>query len=198
MDASRQTRKYGAYVSGLGGSLRVVLWDTTLKGMKDDEILFVVGHETAHYRLNHMWWQLLFTTGLSFLLLGLCAFLMPRALAHWGPRWGVTELHDVAALPLLVVALTLFSFLAQPGANAFSRRLEHDSDTFGLELTHANDAAARAFMKLGAQNRSNPEPSPLVESFEYDHPPLLERVRFALVYRPWEAGRPNRLYRPAR
>ena len=101
-------------------------------------------------------------------------------------------------MPLFVVALTLFSFLAQPGTNAFSRRLEHDSDTFGLELTHANDAAARTFMKLGSQNRSNPEPSPFVEFFEYSHPPLLERVRFAQSYRPWAEGKPNRLYRPGR
>jgi STE24 endopeptidase len=82
--------------------------------------------------------------------------------------------------------------------NAFSRRLEHDADTFGLELTHANDAAARAFMKLGTQNRSNPEPSPFVEFFQYSHPPLIERVRFALNYQPWAEGRPNRLVRPGR
>ena len=196
VDKSRQTRKYNAYVSGFGPSQRIVLWDTTLKGMTADEILFVVGHESAHYRLHHMWWRILFDTGLSFLIFWLSAGFMRRAVKRWGGRWGFTELHDIASLPLFVVALTLFSFLAQPGMNAFSRRLEHDSDTFGLELTHANDAAARAFMKLGSQNRSDPEPAPFVEFFEYSHPPLLERVRFALSYRPWAEGRPNRLYKP--
>jgi Zn-dependent protease with chaperone function len=116
--------------------------------------------------------------------------------ARWGGRWGFTELHDIASVPLFVVALTLFSFLAQPGMNAFTQRLERDSDTFALELTHANDAGASAFMKLGAQNRSNPEPSLFVEFFEYSHPPLIERVRFAQGYRPWAAGKPNRLYVP--
>jgi STE24 endopeptidase len=198
MDASRQTRKYNAYVSGFGPSQRVVLWDTTLEGMTADEILFVVGHEAAHYRLHHMWWQILFLTGLSFLLFWLCAGFMRWAVGRWGGRWGFTELHDIASLPLFVVALTLFSFLAQPGMNAFSRRAEHDADTFGLELTRTNDAAARAFMKLGSQNRANPEPSPIVEFFEYSHPPLLERVRFAQSYRPWTEGKPNRLYRPRR
>ncbi len=195
-DRSRQTRKYNAYVSGFGPSQRIVLWDTTLEGMTADEILFVVGHEAAHYRLHHMWWGILFMTGLSFLLFGLSAGFMRRSTARWGRRWGFTELHDIASLPLFVVALTLFSFLAQPGVNAFSRWLERDSDTFGLELTHANDAAARAFMKLGSQNRSDPEPAPFVEFFEYSHPPLLERVRYALTYRPWEEGKPNRLYKP--
>jgi Zn-dependent protease with chaperone function len=123
---------------------------------------------------------------------------MRWATARWGRRWGFTELHDLASVPLLVVALTLFGFLAQPALNAFSRRLERDSDTFGLELTRANDAAARAFMKLGSQNRSNPDPGPVVELFLYSHPPLLDRVRFALDYRPWTEGRPNRLYQPKR
>ena len=195
-DKSRQTRKYNAYVSGFGPSQRIVLWDTTLQGMTADEILFVVGHEAAHYRLHHMWWGILFATGLSFLLFWLSAGFMRGAVRRWGGRWGFTELHDLASLPLFVVALTLFSFLAQPGTNAFSRRLEHDSDTFGLELTHANDAAARTFMKLGSQNRSNPAPSRFVEVFEYSHPPLLERVRFVQSYRPWAEGKPNRLYKP--
>jgi Zn-dependent protease with chaperone function len=194
MDASRQSNRYNAYVSGFGVSQRIVLWDTTLKGMKPDEIVFVVGHEAAHYRLHHMWWGILFATGLSFLLFWLSAGFMRRAVACWGRRWGFTELHDIASLPLFVVALTLFSFLAQPGMNAYSRRLEHDSDTFGLELTRTNDAAARAFMKLGSQNRSDPEPSPFIEFFQYGHPPLLERVRYALSYRPWQEGKPNRLY----
>ena len=196
MDASRQSDRYNAYVSGFGASQRVVLWDTTLKGMAPDEILYVVSHEAGHYRLHHMWWGILFATGLSFVLFGLASLLTRGAVARWGPRWGFTELHDIASLPLFVVALTLLGFLAQPGANAFSRRIEHDSDTFGLELTHSNDAAARAFVKLGSRNRSNPEPARLVEFFLYSHPPLIERVRFARSYRPWEEGRPNRLFKP--
>ena len=195
-DKSRQTSKYNAYVSGFGPSQRIVLWDTILKGMSADEILFVVGHEAAHYRLHHMWWGILCFTGLSFALFWLSAGLMRWAVGCWGGRWGFSELHDIASVPLFVVALTLLSFLAQPGVNAFSQRLERDSDTFGLELTHSNDAAARAFMKLGSQNRSNPEPSPFVEFFEFSHPPLIERVRFALSYRPWAEGKPNRLYLP--
>jgi len=198
MDASRQSNRYNAYVSGFGVSQRVVLWDTTLKGMTPDEIVFVVSHEAAHYRLHHMWWGILFYTGLSFVLFGLASVLVRGAIARWGDRWGFGEPHDLASLPLFIVTLTLLGFLAQPGVNAFSRRIEHDADTYGLELTHANDAAARAFIKLGAQNRSDPEPTPVVELFQYSHPPLIERVRFAESYRPWQEGRPDRLFHPRR
>jgi Zn-dependent protease with chaperone function len=198
VDRSRQTRKLSAYVSGFGPSQRIVLWDTTLREMKPDEILFVVGHEAAHYRLHHMWWGILAIWMLSFAIFGLSGVFLRRVVARWGGRWGFRELHDIASLPLFWVAFTLFTFLAQPGLGAFSRGMERDADTYGLEVTHLNDAAARAFIKLGAQNRSDPDPPPFVRLVQYDHPPLLERVRFALEYRPWERGRPNRLYRPRR
>jgi len=86
--------------------------------------------------------------------------------------------------------------VAQPLVNAYSRSVEHQADTFGLEVTHLNDAAARAFIKLGSQNKSNPEPPLVLEWFEYTHPPLIERVRYALEYRPWEQGKPNQAFRP--
>ena len=89
----------------------------------------------------------------------------------------------------------ILSSLAQPASAAFSRSIEHEADIFGLEVTHSNDAGARAFLKLGAQNRNDPEPSPLIRALLYDHPPLGERIRFALEYRPWELGRPSRFYR---
>jgi Zn-dependent protease with chaperone function len=195
-DASKQTVKYNAYVSGFGVSQRIVLWDTTLEGMRPDEILFVVAHEAGHYRLHHMWWGILFMTGMSFVVFGLAAALMRGAVRRWGGRWGFRELHDVASVPLFIVTLTLLATLAQPAVNAFSRRIERDSDTFALELTRANDAGARAFMKLGSQNRSDPDPPAVIEFLSYSHPPLLDRVRYALSYRPWAEGRPNRLFRP--
>jgi Zn-dependent protease with chaperone function len=79
--------------------------------------------------------------------------------------------------------------------NAWSRALEHECDVFALELTHLNDAGARAFLALGRDNKSNPEPGPLQKAYLWTHPPLVERVRFMLEYRPWEEGRPNRVFR---
>jgi Zn-dependent protease with chaperone function len=197
VDKSRQTHKYNAYVTGFGPSQRIVLWDTTLEGMEADEILFVVGHEAGHYRLGHIWFFMVVVTLLAFVFFWLCAVLLPPAIRRWGGRWGFHELHDVASVPLFVAAITVFSFVVQPGVNGLSRHIERESDTFGLEVTHLNDAAARAFIKLASQNRSNPDPSRAVEFFLYSHPPLVQRVRFAQTYRPWEEGRPNRVFKPA-
>ena len=198
VDKSRQTAKFNAYVTGFGASQRIVLWDTTLRGMKDDEILFVMGHEMGHYKLGHDWKGVLFTSALSFVVFFLCFVLMRWGVARWGGRWGFRELHDVASLPLFAVALSLVSLIALPAFNAFSRGIEHEADGFGLEVTHLNDAAARALIKLGSQNRSDPDPGTLLRVLEYSHPPQLERVRYAGRYRPWERGEPNRYFKPAR
>jgi STE24 endopeptidase len=197
VDRSRQTTKVNAYVSGFGASQRIVLWDTTLERMKQDEILFVMGHEMGHYRLGHIWRSIVFS-GLG----GFAFFFALYLVATWttrrfGPRWGFDAVHDVASMPMLAVLVSLLSFAASPAINAFSRGIEHEADGFGLEVTRDNDAAARAFIVLGSENRSDPEPSAVVTWFLYSHPPLIERVRFASEYRPWERGEPNRWFREA-
>jgi Zn-dependent protease with chaperone function len=197
VDRSRQTNKYNAYVSGFGVSQRIVLWDTTVRGLPEDEILVVMAHEMGHYRLAHIWKGITFAALLSFALFWIGGVLMRAALARFGPRWGFDRLHDPASLPLFAAALSLVLLLAQPLTNAFSRAIEHEADTFALEVTHANGAAARAFIDLASQNRSDPEPPAIVKILEYTHPPLIERVRFAMTYRPWDRGTPNRVFRPA-
>ena len=196
VDKSVQTKKYNAYVNGFGASQRIVLWDTTLKGMKPDEILFVMGHEMGHYRLGHIWKEIVFLSVLGFAVFYLSGALMTWSVRRFGPRWGFAELHDIASIPLFLLALNVVGLVTQPLVCAQSRGQEHQADTFGLEVTHLNDAAARAFVKLGSQNKSNPEPPRLLEWFEYTHPPLLERVRYALEYRPWEQGKPNQAFHP--
>jgi STE24 endopeptidase len=198
VDKSAQTKKINAYVSGFGASQRIVLWDTTLKGMKEDEILFVMGHEMGHYVLAHIWKGIVFSVALSALFFYLSYLFTGWAIARFGGRWGFTELSDVASMPLIVGTIGLISFVAQPMTNSFSRGIEHEADQFGLEVTQLNDAGARAFIKLGAQNKSNPEPNPLVKAFVYTHPPLIERIRYALEYHPWTEGRPNAKFRGGR
>lgn len=195
VDKSRQTRKFNAYVNGFGVSHRIVLWDTILKGMEEDEILYVMGHEMGHYRLGHVWKGIVFATVTGFAFFAAVALVAGWALRRFGPVWGIARLHDPASLPLLSAALTLVMFLSQPITNGFSRSLEIDADVYGLEITRDNDAAARAFLKLGAQNRSNPAPPAWLRFALYSHPTLAERVTLALRYRPWEEGKPNRLYR---
>jgi Zn-dependent protease with chaperone function len=194
VDKSRQTKKYSAYVSGFGASQHIVLWDTTLQGMSHDEILFVVGHEMGHYKLRHIWTRVAFlwvVLGGVFLLLNVT---LDRLIARFGVRWRFHGIGDLASLPLLVGAVTVVVFLAQPLLNSYSRAGEHEADAFGLELTRLNEPAASAFLKLGLQNKTDPEPNAFVEAWLYTHPPLVERVRFALGYRPWERGQPAKFF----
>lgn len=194
VDKSEQTRKFNAYVNGFGASQRIVLWDTTLEGLEDDEILFVTGHEIGHYALGHIWKGIAFTVVLAFALLFLLQRFCDAALAHFGERWGVHGMADVASMPLFVGALSLFALIAQPAVNAYSRLIEVESDAYALEITRDGDAGARTFVKLASQNRSNPEPHPLVRILFSTHPPAIERVRMSMSYRPWERGEPNRYY----
>jgi Zn-dependent protease with chaperone function len=196
VNKSAQTKKYNAYVNGFGASQRIVLWDTTLHGMKEDEILFVMGHEMGHYKLHHIWQGIAVSVLLALVLLWVAAGLCDAALRRFGSRWGVHGMADVASLPLLMLVFELLTFVAQPVINGYSRRVEHEADVFGLEITRNNDAAARAFVKLGSQNKSNPDPSPFVEWMLYTHPTESQRIAFAMHYRPWAEDKPDRFFHP--
>jgi len=195
VDMSKRTKKVNAYVSGFGGSQHIVIWDTTLQQMSRDEILFVMGHEMGHYVLHHIWKGLLLTCLGSFAVFWVAAVFVHGLLARFGERWGVPNAGDLAALPLILAMLGLVNWLGQPITNVVSRQIEHEADVFALEITHDNDAGARSFLKLAQGNRSDPEPARWVELMLYSHPSLGERIRFALDYRPWERGQPNRAYR---
>ena len=195
VDKSQQTKTYNAYVNGFGVSQRIVLWDTMLKGMEEDEILYVMGHEMGHYTLGHIWKGIVVTAVASFAFFWVVALLARWAVARFGGQWGFHELHDPASLPLLMTLISLVAFLSQPLVNGYSRSIETQADVFGLEITRDNDAAARAFLKLASQNRSNPEPPTWIRLALYSHPTQAERLRLALSYRPWEEGKANRLYR---
>jgi Zn-dependent protease with chaperone function len=93
-------------------------------------------------------------------------------------------MDDVASLPLLIATIALLAFVAQPLVNGYSRQVETEADVFGLEVTGDRDAAARAFLALARENRSDPEPRPWVKYLLYSHPPGIERVRLALEYQP--------------
>jgi len=196
VDRSRQTKRYNAYVTGFGATQRIVLWDTIIAGMSRDELLFVMGHEMGHYRLGHIWKGIALYAVLSFALFGFAQFTATAAMRRFGGRWGFHALHDLASLPLMALVLGLAFQLALPVRNAFSRAVEHEADVFALEVTHDNDAGARAFLKLAEQNLANPDPPEAIEILRYTHPSPADRIRFALAYRPWEHGEPNRVFVP--
>jgi STE24 endopeptidase len=194
MNASAKLRELNAYVSGLGASKRVVVWDTTIRQMSPDEILFVTGHEMGHYVLGHVRDGILFACGVLIFFLYLAYRLLNWMLARRGEAWSIRGPDDLAALPVLILLLSVFGFLFTPISNAYSRHLEHQADQYGLEVIHglipdAPVVAAHAFQILGEVDLEEPNPSTAVKFWFYNHPPLDERMRFAETYDPWARGR---------
>lgn len=195
VDKSKQTKTMNAYVTGIGPTKRIVLWDTLLAKMSDDEILAVMGHEMGHYVLHHIWKGMAF--GALFMLGVLFAGqkIVEKGTARWGPRWGFASPDDPAGLPYLLLVLGVGTFLLTPVFAGFSRHIEHESDTFTLELTRLNEAAATAFVKFAEDSKIDPRPPKLIELWLYSHPTLADRIEFALSYRPWEEGKTNQLWK---
>jgi STE24 endopeptidase len=194
MKASSKRKDVNAYVSGLGTTKRVVVWDTSIERMNENEILFVFGHEMGHYVLGHVRDGILFSCGVLLFFLFLAYRLLHWMLARWGESWAIRGAEDMASLPVLILLLTVFGFLSTPISNAYSRHLEHQADQYGLEVIHglvpgAPVVAAHAFQILGEVDLEEPNPSTAVKFWFYNHPPLDERMRFAQTYDPWSQGR---------
>ena len=196
VDKSRQTKTLNAYVNGIGPTARIVMWDTLLAEMTEDEVLAVMGHEMGHYALKHMWKGLAFTMAGALVVFFLGQKLHDRFLARHGARWGITGPGDPASVPLLMLLLMGFSFFATPIAAAYSRYQERQCDIFSLELTHLNEPMASAFVKLAENSKRDPNPHPFIKYWRYSHPPIAERIPFALSYRPWEKGEQNAVWTP--
>jgi STE24 endopeptidase len=190
MEASAKVTTYNAYVTGIGATKRVVVWDNTSRDMTVPETLFVFGHEMGHYVLNHIYKGLAFFAGMLFAGFWLGRRIVLAMLARCGEAWHIRGINDLAALPVLMLALSLLTLVGEPVGNAFSRYQEHQADLYGLEVTHGlfpnnGEVAASAFQKLGEKSYSYPTPNPVLVFWSYSHPPIADRIRFSLQYDPW-------------
>jgi STE24 endopeptidase len=192
VDKSRDTSKINAYVTGIGGSKRIVLWDTLVARLDDREVLFVMAHEIGHYVLGHVPRRILIMWVVTVAGLAFAHVTSRRLLRRFHSRFGFDDLSDFASLPLLVLTSTVFSLAMSPLLLAHSRHQEREADRFALELTRDNAAGVTAFAKLQTENLVVPDPSPLFMLFRASHPPIGDRVRFIARYRPWETGAPLR------
>lgn len=185
---SEDTNAVNAYVTGIGASKRIVLWDTLLEKLDEREVLFVMGHEMGHYVLRHVVWTVLILIVGVFVSLWVVHRTAGWLIGRFRHRFGFDSLADPASYPLLLLVTGVVGLLATPALNAYSRHNEHEADRFGLELVRDNRAAASAFAKLQAENLGVPYPGALYVLFRASHPPLGERIEFANEYRPWERG----------
>jgi len=200
MNASAKTRLVNAYVSGLGSSKRVVVWDTTLEKLNSDQTLLVLGHEAGHYVLHHIPKEFALDEMLFLVLFYAGFVVLSRTVGrevgarHGVPLRAVEGIDDLASLPIALLVLTVLVFIASPALNGISRHYEHQADQFGLEVAYGvvadpNTADVQSFQISGEEDLEDPDPNPFIRFWLYTHPPLEERIRFAASYRPWAEGK---------
>jgi len=192
VDKSVDTKTINAYVTGVGATKRIVLWDTILEKLDPDQVAFVAGHEMGHFVLGHVAALIGVITLLVTLSLYVVHRLAGRLISRSSGRFGFDRLSDFASLPLLLLLSTGVSLITTPLVLAYTRHQEHEADRFGLELTRDNHAAATTFVRLQQENLAVPRPGTWYMLWRSSHPSLGERVDFANRYRPWAQGRPLR------
>lgn len=193
MVASRKTNAINAYVTGLGASKRVVIWDTTIQSMTSEETLYIVGHELGHYVLGHMWRGFLLGAAGLFIALYLKFRGLHWMLDRWAKDWNIYGQEDWACVVVLLLLLQVLLFFSSPVINGISRVEEHAADVYGLEVIHglvpdSEEVAAHAFQVLGELDLADPNPPAFITFWLYSHPPVSERLVFAHSYDPWAKG----------
>jgi STE24 endopeptidase len=181
IDASRQTTRISANVSGFAGTTRITLNDNLLRRGSPEEIEAVMGHEMGHYVLNHIPKDIMF--GLIVLV---CFFAFLRrsldfCLNRWGERWQIRGIGDPAVLPLVMLLGSLFLFVLTPILNAHIRTAEEEADIFGLNASRQPDGFARAAIHLGEYRKMRP--GPIEEFIFFDHPSGYNRIHAAMQWK---------------
>jgi Zn-dependent protease with chaperone function len=190
VEKSVDTKTINAYVAGVFNTKRIVLWDTIIKRMNERELLFVMGHEMAHFVLGHIWQLVALNTALLVASFYTAYRLAGAVLRRYGDRFRFSRMDDFASLPLLLLLVSVFSLIVTPAALAFTRHMEHEADRFGLEITQYNHSAGTAFVKLQTDVLAVPRPGLLNVLWRQSHPPLGERIDFANGHHPWREGQP--------
>ena len=174
VDASRRSKHSNAYFTGIGRVKRIVLFDTLLEQMSDDEILAVLAHEAGHWKLGHIWKRLLSMELVSLLVCWLFWLVLSReGLSGW---FGLVELSFLGKVLLVGFLASLVSFPLTPISSLRSRRHEWQADQFARNLTGEPESLASALVKLCKENLSNLHPHPFYAWFYYSHPPVVERI----------------------
>lgn len=180
-DASRQTNRISANVSGMGPTIRISLNDNLLERTSEAEIAAVMGHELGHYVMGHSWRLALGFGLLTGVVLFLAGRIAQQLAARFGQRAGVHGLADAASVPMLGIGIAVVSLAATPAENLLVRWNESAADVFGLEAAREPDGFARVAMRLSEYRKL--EPSRLEELLFFDHPSGATRVRMAMEWK---------------
>ncbi len=185
-EESVRTTKVNAYVTGLGNTKRIVLFDTLLRTYAPEEVAAIVAHELGHWRRKHV--QRGFVVAA---LGGLVAFGLGAFILRWGfgQAWlGISGWADPRVIPLLWLMVLTFNLAALPLGGALSRRFERQADWDALVLTDDPASAVRVEQRLATQNLADVTPHPALTWFLATHPPPLERIALVRAYERLRAG----------
>jgi STE24 endopeptidase len=175
MDASRRSKHTNAYFTGIGKVKRIVLYDTLLEKLTEEEIIAVLAHETGHWKKRHL---------LKGIIVSQVMVLIGAYLAYHFTRSDfLTDLFRVepssffAKLVILGFLYSIVSFPLTPLFNLLTRYYEREADVFACSVTGDREGLASSLIKLAKDNLSNLHPHPWYAAFHYSHPPVVERVR---------------------
>jgi STE24 endopeptidase len=185
-DASQQSNRVSANVSGFANTLRISLNDNLLKRCTLPEIETTMGHEMGHYVLNHEYKGLVMIGVVIVIAFAFLNWGINLALARWGESWGIRGITDIAVLPLAVIVFSIFFLLMTPVSNSITRTMEFEADMYGLNAARQPDGEANVDMLLGEYRKL--DPSPLEEFIFFDHPSGRTRITAAMR---WKAEHPE-------
>ena len=181
IDASKQTTRMSANVSGFGKTMRITLNDNLLRRGSPEEIQAVMGHEMGHYVLNHIYKTLLFIFVVIVAGFSLLRWSLDWSLARWGERWQVREVTDVGVIPLVFLLAGIFFFVLTPITNTQTRTEEHEADMYGVNASRQPDGFAQGAIHLGEYRKMNP--GPVEEWIFFDHPSGRNRIHDAMQWK---------------
>lgn len=173
MDGSKRSRHSNAFFSGFGAAKRIVLFDTLIEKLKQDEIEAVLAHELGHFKRNHILKGMLMTFAMSLGFFVLLGYLINEPWFYQG--LGVTHQSPAMALLLLMLALPVFTFVLHPLLSYSSRKREFEADAYAAEQTSAA-ALIRALTRIYDDNAATVTPDPLHSAFHDSHPPAFIRI----------------------
>ncbi|MGM9927218.1 MAG: M48 family metallopeptidase [Bacillus sp. (in: firmicutes)] len=176
VNMAEKTNAMNAYVTGIGSNSRIVLWDTTLNKLSDNEILFIMAHEIGHYVEKHIYIGIALYIISSFFGFWLTAKIMQFVIKRWGPRLRISSLSSLTSLPLFLCTLSVLMFIFSPIENSISRYQESRADAYAIEMMPDKEAAVHTFQELSKSSLSQLNPPWLVKVFRYSHPTMLERI----------------------
>jgi len=171
-----QTNAMNAYVSGIGKNTQIVLWDTTLANLSEEEILFIMAHEMGHYAHKDIYKDLTIDFVISFFIYWLIAKLMKNIIHKNGPVLNIKRMEGIHSLPLYLLLSSILFFAVSPLYTAISRHQEIKADNYAIELVEDEGAGISTFQALAKSNLNEANPPLIVKWFRYSHPPLVDRI----------------------